>query len=37
MVEGSWVGLDVHARTTVAGVVSLDSSPIPRVRVLEFS
>jgi len=33
MVEGSWVGLDVHARSVVAGVLDAGSGELRTVRV----
>jgi hypothetical protein len=33
MSEGSWVGLDVHARSVVAGVLDAGSGELRTVRV----
>ena len=33
MSEGSWVGLDVHARSVVAGVIDLGSGEVRSLRV----
>jgi transposase len=33
MVEGTWVGLDVHARKVVAGVLGAGSGELRTVRV----
>ena len=33
MNEGSWVGLDVHARSVVAGVIDLGSGEVRSLRV----
>jgi hypothetical protein len=33
MSEGSWVGLDVHARSVVAGVLDVGSGELRTVRV----
>jgi hypothetical protein len=32
MSEGGWVGLDVHARSVVAGVIDQGSGEVRRVR-----
>ena len=33
MGEGSWVGLDVHARSVVAGVIDVGSGEVRSLRV----
>src|SRR3954453_10430769 len=33
MSEGSWVGLDVHARSVVAGVIDMGSGEVRSLRV----
>ena len=33
MSEGSWVGLDVHARSVVAGVIDVGSGEVRSLRV----
>ena len=33
MGEGSWVGLDVHARSVVAGVIDQGSGEVRSLRV----
>jgi hypothetical protein len=33
MNEGSWVGLDVHARSVVAGVIDAGSGEVRSLRV----
>ena len=33
MSEGSWVGLDVHARSVVAGVIDAESGEVRSLRV----
>jgi hypothetical protein len=35
MSEGSWVGLDVHARSVVAGVIDQGSGEVRSLRVRE--
>jgi transposase len=37
MVEGSWVGLDVHARSVVAGVLDGGSGELRSVRAAVLS
>ena len=34
MNEGSWVGLDVHARSVVAGVIDVGSGEVRSLRVV---
>jgi transposase len=33
MSEGSWVGLDVHARSVVAGVIDMGSGEVRSLRL----
>ena len=37
MGEGSWVGLDVHARSVVAGVIDVESGEVRSLRVPQGS